>query len=174
MNRSGKEAIIASIKLDFSQSEASFLVGVKGLTVEDFSKLRRQLREKNARLQVAKVRLMKRALHDFSKIDDLNPYLCDQIGLVFAKQDMSAVAKVLCDFSGSVEQLRIVAGSRGSSIYDASSVKSVALLPSREILLSHVARGMQAPIANFVGVLHQLIARLAYVLKQIEQQKQNS
>lgn len=172
MNRSGKEAIVASIKSDFSQSEAAFLVGVKGLTVEEFSKLRKQLREKNARLQVAKVRLMKRALQDFSQMGDLNPHLNDQIAFVFATEDTSGVAKVLCDFSESMDRrLKIVVGNIGQTVYDARSIQAVASLPSREVLLAQVARALQAPTTNFVGVLHQLLARFAYTLKQIEEQK---
>lgn len=173
MNRSGKEVIVTSIKSDFSQSEAAFLVGVQGLTVEQFSKLRKELRDKDAHLQVAKVRLMKLALKDWSEIEQFRPYLCEQIGLVFAKREMTSVAKVLCDFSKNVEKLRIIAGSMNTSIFDAHAVQALASLPSREILLAQVARGLQAPTANFVGVLYQLLARLVYVLKQIEQQKQN-
>ena len=60
-----------------------------------------------------------------------------------------------------------------SSVLNENAVRTIASLPSREVLLSQVARGLQAPTANFVGVLHQLIARLVYVLKQIEQKKQN-
>jgi large subunit ribosomal protein L10 len=173
MNRSGKEAIVASLKSDFSHSEAAFLVGVKGLTVEQFSQLRAKLREQDARLQVAKVRLMKLALQDFSQAADLKPYLCEQIGLVFAKKEMTVVAKILCDYSNEVEKLRIVAGSMSSNVLSEHAVRTIASLPSREVLLSQVARGLQAPTANFVGILHQLIARLVYVLKQIEQKKQN-
>lgn len=173
MNRSGKEAVVASLQNQFSQSESAFLVGVQGLTVDQFSQLRKQLREKDARLQVAKVRLMKRALQGVENVDALNPYLRQQIGFVFAKKDTTGVAKVLHDFSKTVDLLKIVAGAMDGAILDAHSVITIASLPSKEILLSQVARGLQAPTANFVGVLHQLLARLAYVLKQIEQKKQN-
>jgi len=52
-----------------------------------------------------------------------------------------------------------------------SYIKTLASLPSREILLAMVAGTMQAPIAGFVRQLHQLIARLVYVLKRIEEKK---
>lgn len=174
MNRKQKEAVIASIKDEFSQSAASFLVGVKGLTVEEFENLRGQLRKEDSRLQVAKVRLMKRALQEVESVQQLEPYMQEQIGLVFAKKEVTSVAKVLCNFSKKAKALTVIVGTMDADLLDESAIKVMATLPSREVLLTQIARGLQAPTANFVSVLYQLIARLAFVLKAIEQKKQNN
>jgi large subunit ribosomal protein L10 len=174
MNRKQKEAVIASIKDEFSQSAASFLVGVKGLTVEEFENLRGQLRKEDGRLQVAKVRLMKRALQEVESVQQLEPFMQEQIGLVFAKKEVTSVAKVLCSFSKKAKALSVIVGTMDADLLDESAIKVMATLPSREVLLTQIARGLQAPTANFVNVLYQLIARLAFVLKAIEQKKQNN
>lgn len=174
MNRKQKEAVIASIKDDFSQSAASFLVGVKGLTVEEFENLRGELRKEDGRLQVAKVRLMKRALQEVESVQQLEPYMQEQIGLVFAKKEVPGVAKALCSFAKNAKALRVIVGTMDTNLLDESAIKIMATLPSREVLLATVARGLQAPTANFVSVLYQLIARLVYVLNAIEQKKQNN
>lgn len=174
MNRQEKEAVVASLTNQFSQSSASFLVGVKGLTVEQIEGLRKDLRKESAKLQIAKVRLMKRALQDAGSAQHLEPYLHEQIGLVFAKNEATATAKVLCEYSKKAEAFRVIVGSMDANLLDASAITFMATLPSREVLLAQVARALQAPSANFVNVLHQLIARLVYVLKQIELKKQNN
>ena len=172
VNRKEKEAVIASLKNEFSKSAASFLVGVKGLTVEQFQSLRTDLRKEEGRLQVAKVRLMKRALLEVKSVQQLEPYMQEQVGLVFAQKEVPGVAKALCDFSKKADALRVIVGSMDANLLDESAILTLAKLPSREILLAQVARGLQAPTANFVQILHQLLARLVYVLRQIEQKKQ--
>lgn len=174
MNKSQKEVVVASIKKQFSDSAASFLVGVKGLTVEELESLRGELRKQEGRLQIAKVRLMKRALQEVESVQKLEPYMQEQIGLVFAKKEVPGVAKILCEFSKKMDALRVVVGSMDASLLDESTIKMMATLPSREVLLAQVARTLQAPYGNLTSLLYQLIARLTYVLKQIEQKKQNS
>lgn len=174
MNRSQKEVVVASIKEQFSGSAASFLVGVKGLTVEQLENLRSELRKEEGRLQVAKVRLMKRALQEVESVQNLEPYMGEQIGLVFAKKEVPAVAKILCNLSKKMEALRVVVGTMDANLLDESAIKVMATLPSREVLLGQVAATLQAPYANLTSLLHQLIARLVYVLKAVEQKKQNS
>ena len=59
MNRQEKEAVIASLKENFAQSSATFVVGIDGVTVNQFESVRKNLRQEGGKLQVAKVRLMK-------------------------------------------------------------------------------------------------------------------
>ena len=62
MNRQEKEQVIKSLREDFTSSQAAFVVGYKGLTVQDLSGLRTQLRNQGGSLKVAKVNLMKLAI----------------------------------------------------------------------------------------------------------------
>lgn len=172
MNRSGKEAMIASLKENLSTSEASFVVGVKGLTVEKFESLRNDLRKENGKLQVAKVRLMKRALSDVEAVQGLEAFLKEQIALVFAKENGTGIAKMLCDFAKVNEEMfDVLGGCIDSSVLDKVGVKTIASLPSRDVLLGQLVSVMNAPITQLHGSLHQLFAQLVYVLQQLEAQK---
>lgn len=174
MNKSQKEVVVASIKEQFSDSAASFLVGVKGLTVEQLENLRGELRKEEGHLKIAKVRLMKRALKEVESVQNLEPYMGEQVGLVFAKKEVPAIAKVLCKLSKKMETLRVVVGTMDANLLDESAIKMMSTLPSREVLLGQLAATLQAPYANLTSLLHQLIARLVYVLKQVELKKLNS
>jgi len=171
MNRQQKESMVALLQENFSSSTASFVVGVDGMTVEQLQSLRRQLRQEGGKLQITKVRLMKRAIAQKSSIDGFDVYLKNQIGLVFAAKDVAPVAKLLCTFAKTNEQLKVIGGCMDTSLLDASMIDMVASLPPREVLLGQLAGTLQAPITGLAVLLHQLIARLAYVLKAIEEKK---
>lgn len=172
MNKQQKEVVISSLKQNFSQNEASFLVNVKGLTVEQSESLRKKLREKGGRLQVVKVRLMKRALHDVESVQVLEPYMREQIGVVFAPQAAPAVAKVLSDFSKDNESFKIVVAAMEASLLTAHEVKSLASLPSRAVLLGQVVQAAQAPLTGLVFMTNQMMAQLVTIIEQVEKKKQ--
>jgi large subunit ribosomal protein L10 len=172
MNRSEKEAMIASLKEDLTVSEGSFVVGVKGLTVDKFESLRSNLRKDGGKLQVAKVRLMKRALSDVGSAQGLEEFLKEQVALVFAKENGPGIAKMLCEFAKKNEKsFDVLGGYMESSVFDQAGVKTIASLPSRDVLLAQLAAVINAPITQLHGSLHQLLAQLVYTLQQLEAQK---
>lgn len=172
MNKQQKEVVVSSLKQNFSQSEGSFLINVKGLTVEQSESLRKKLREKGGKLQVVKVRLMKRALTQVDSVQVLEPYMMDQIGVVFASHNAPSVAKVLCDFSKENELLKIVAGAVEASLLNAGEVNILASLPSRPVLLGQVVQAMQAPLVGVVFIANQMMVQLITIVEQIEKKKQ--
>ncbi len=171
MNRQQKEHVIEALKQNFETSQASFLVGYKGLDVAQVLKLRKQLRDQGASLKVAKVTLMKRVAHDIPSIEKLIPFFKDQIALVFAQQESPAIAKILHDFAQENKQLSILAGCMDSMILSGDTVKILASLPSKEVLLAQVCGTLKSPITGLVHILNMLILRLVLVLKQIEEKK---
>jgi large subunit ribosomal protein L10 len=174
MNRQQKEHVVEALKHDFENSQASFLVGYKGLNVAQVFKLRKELRQQGGSFKVAKVTLMKRVANDIPAIEQLMPFLKDQVALVFAQQESSAIAKLLYNFAKENQQLMVLAGCMDSFILDKESVKILASLPSREVLLSQVCGTLKAPITGLVYVLNMLILRLVFVLKKIEEKKASS
>lgn len=172
MNRQQKADVVQSLRGSFEGSQASFLVGYKGLTVQQLLELRRGLRRNGGSMKVAKARLMKRAADGMKFAEDFTPLFKDQIGIVFAANDAAAIAKFLYDFSKKNNNLTVVAGCVEDCVIDAQSVLRIATLPSREVLLGQLAGTLQAPITSFARVLQQLIAGLAIALKQVAEQKQ--
>jgi len=173
MNRQDKSAVITSLKNNFKENSASFVVGVNGLTVVQIESLRDTLRQQGAKLNVAKVRLMKRALQDAGDVHQgLEPFLKEQIALVFVQQEAPAIAKILCGFAKENERFSVVAGYMDSMVLDTNAVKTIASLPSRQVLLAQLAATLNAPVTGLVCTLHQMVAQIAYVLKAIEEKKQ--
>ncbi len=172
MNRKEKAQIIDAIKHDFQSSQASFVITVKGMTVGAVQKLRSELYAKKGKIKVTKNTLLKRATSDLSGINDLAPYFKDQIAVVFAGQEGPAIAKILYAISKEHEALKFKAGSLDARLITAEQIVYLATLPPKEQLLAQLLGTLQAPMSNFVSILYQLLARLVWVLKEIEKKKQ--
>ena len=170
MNRQDKEEIIASLKRDFSSHNASFVVNYSGLNVEQMTKLRNEVRRNGGQLKITKTTLMRRALHDTS-VEGLSPYIKNQIALIFVQEDSTNIAKVLNEFAEKHDQLGIIAGWVFERVFDSKSVKMLASLPSREVLLAQLCATLNAPIAKAVRTLQAIIAKPVHAVQQIKEKK---
>lgn len=172
MNRQQKETVVSDFKRQFDSSQGTFLVDYKGLTVASLESLRTSLREKGGRLQVAKARLMKRAVEGIDGVDQFRDALSGQVAMVFAESEVPTVAKELMAFSKDHELLKVLTGFFESRVLSEQDISVLASLPSREVLLGQLAGTLQAPISGLAQVLSQLIVRLAYVLQRVAEKKE--
>ncbi len=172
MNRQEKQSMVTTLRDDFLSKEGSFLIGFQGMNVEQVQVLRKLLRAKGGKMQVAKARLMRIASEGITGIADLAPYFKYQVALVFADKEATAVAKLLVDTAQQNEKLIIIAGCMESRLLNKEEVRFVASLPSREVLLAQLAGVLQVPTNQFVIVLNQLLIKFLLVLKAIGEKKQ--
>ena len=172
MNRQQKKVLVDTLQEQFDSSIASYVVGYRGLSVNAVRDLRAKLRPHGAQFKVAKMRLMKRAIADASRLQAVAPFLCEQRGVVFVSNEPTAVARVLFDFAKENGQLNVIVGYVDQEIIDAAGVKFLASLPSKDVLRAQVLGTMQAPITQFAGLLQLMVVRLLLVLQQINQKKE--
>jgi large subunit ribosomal protein L10 len=172
MNRQEKEHAVQALKNELAANQAAFVVGYKGLTVAQLTKLRRELHKGGGSFQVSKVSLMERALSEMPALDGLRSYLGDQIAFVFAEKNAPAVAKVLFGFAKENEKLKLVAGCLEQQVIGSDKIKAVASLPSREVLLAQLCGTLQAPSQKLVMMLNLMVVRLCVVLQQAAEKKQ--
>lgn len=171
MNRQEKQDLIQSLKKNFESSQASFVINVKGLTVEEVQGLRKNLRQEKGVLKIAKNTLLKKATQGEIGFDMLHPYFKEQIGVVFAKQDSPAIAKILFKSAQEIDRLTLIAGTLDQRLINREQIQFLASLPSREVLLAQTVGTLKMPITGLAIVLQQLIQRLLWVLKKIEEKK---
>jgi large subunit ribosomal protein L10 len=171
MNRQQKEAFVQSLEQDFATNNGAYLVAYKGLTVAQLTSLRKKLRAQDGALQVAKVRLIRRAIAQNSVLHSWEPLLKDQVAIIFSRDGSPAFAKTVYDFSKANQQLSIIAGCVDNEFLSKADLSAFVSLPSREVLLGQLLGTMKAPVGQFVGLLKMLMIRLVFVLKQIEDKK---
>lgn len=171
MNRQQKQVSIESFKQSLSSNQGSFVIGIKGMTVDEVQQLRRGVAQKGGSVKVVKNTLMKLAVKDLANAQELAPYFKDQIAIVFAEQDVPGIAKVLFETSNANEKLKLVAGCFESRLISKEQIKDIAKLPAKEVLYARLCGVLNAPVTRFAGLMNQLIARLLIDLKQIEEMK---
>lgn len=159
MKKHQKQSAIENLEAKFSASQAAFLVNYQGMSVAQLKNLRFQLDTKGGSLKVAKNRLVKIALKDIQNCNGLADLLKGQLAYVFAKGEVTSVAKVLTDFAKENEQLKIVAGCADAKVYDAKAVAVLGSLPSREVLLAQLCGVLNAPVVKFALALKAVAAK---------------
>ncbi len=173
MNREEKKVFVADLHDRLEKAEGSFLLDYKGLNVDAMSKLRGELREMNAEFHVVKNRLLKRACEETHTIA-LKDYMEGPTAIALTYEEAISPAKVLVNFSKEFKTFKIKSGQVSGRIMDAETIKRLAELPGREVLLAQALSAMQAVPASLVRVLNGVLVQFLNALKAIEQQKSES
>jgi len=159
-----KAESIEALKERLGSAKTAVLTEYRGLTVQQISDLRKQLKGAAAEYKVVKNRLARLAVKD-SPLDALGPHLKGPTGLAFTKQDPVAVAKALQTFVRTNPQLQIKLGLVEGKVLQPADLKALADLPSKEQIRSQIVGAVQGPMAQLVSLLQAPLRELVYVLE---------
>lgn len=174
ITRERKQELIDSYAELLSQSQGIILTNYRGLTVSQIETVRNKLREVNSPYHIVKNTLLELALKQ-KGLPAPEEMLSGPVAASFCYTDLPAVAKTLVDFTKELDSFEIKGGLMGEEIVDVEGIKSLASLPSREVLLAQVVGGFQAPISGLVTALSGILRSLVYVLQaRKEQLEENS
>ncbi|MGX8729111.1 MAG: 50S ribosomal protein L10 [Lachnospiraceae bacterium] len=150
-----KQPIVNEIAATVKDAKAAVLVKYLGVTVEQDTQMRKELRENGIIYKVYKNTLMKRAFEgtDFAQLD---AHLDGPNALAVSTEDAVAPARLLAKFVKAYKPFEFVGGVVEGKYYDADQIAELAKVPSREILLGRLFGSMQSPIANLARVLQQI------------------
>lgn len=150
-----KKPVVEEIAAGIKDAQSVVLVDYRGLTVEQDTQLRRNLREAGVTYKVYKNTMMNFAFKG-TDCEGLSQYLEGPSAMAYSSTDATAPARVLAQFAKTADKLEIKAGVVEGVVYDAQGIDSIASIPSREVLLSRLLGSMQSPITNLARVLNQL------------------
>lgn len=150
-----KQPIVEEISAGIKDAQSIVLVDYRGLTVEQDTQLRKQLREAGVVYKVYKNTMMNFAFKG-TDFEGLAPYLNGPSAMAYSTTDATAPARVLAEFAKKAPKLEIKAGVVEGTVYDAKGMEAIASIPSREVLISRLLGSMQSPITNFARVMNQL------------------
>jgi large subunit ribosomal protein L10 len=165
-----KEETVRSLVEMLARSKSIYLTDFQGMNVEMASKMRRRLRDANVEFRVAKNTLTKRALKEHG-VESLHPYLGGPTGIAFGADEISG-AKVLAEFAREFEKPALKAAYVGGHLYGPDGIKSLAMLPPREVLLAQFIGGLRSPLQGVVGVLAGSLRQVVGVMDAIAKKKQ--
>ena len=150
-----KKPIVDEISELLNGAKSAVLVDYRGLTVEQDTKLRKQLREAGVVYKVYKNSMINFAVKG-TEFEELSKHLEGPTAIAISKEDATAPARILFNFTKEAEALELKAGVVEGTYYDEKGIKVIATIPSREELLSKLLGSIQSPIANFARVIKQI------------------
>jgi len=160
-----KAETIEALKARVVDARTAVLTEYRGLTVQQLSELRKQLRAAAAEYHVLKNRLARIALQG-SALAGLSPYLTGPTGLVIGRRDPVAVAKTLATYIRTTPTLQVKLGVIDGQLLEPPALRAVADLPSREVLRGQLVGAVQGPMAGLVGLLTAPHRELVYILAE--------
>ena len=150
-----KQPIVAEISEAIKDAQSVVLVDYRGLTVEQDTNLRKQLREAGVGYKVYKNTMMNFAFKG-TDFEALAPYLEGPSAMAYSTTDATAPARIIAKFAKEAKKMEIKAGVVEGIVYDAAGMQAISQIPSREELLSKFLGSIQSPIANFARVMNQI------------------
>jgi len=166
MNREEKSATIEEVAAQIEASEAIFAVDYRGISVSQAAELRAKLREADASFRIVKNRLTKLSAEKAGE-ERLAELLQGPTALAFVRGDTAAAAKAITSFNKEHEVLTYKGGFMGATELDEPAFKSIAKLPSRDVLNGQLAGVVASPLTGLVRGLGSMIQGLALQLGQI-------
>ncbi|MCK9525419.1 MAG: 50S ribosomal protein L10 [Limnochordia bacterium] len=173
MARPEKVAMVEEIQERLSRVQGAVLTDYRGLNAAEMTALRKELREAGVEYKVFKNTLTILAARE-ANLEELVPLLTGPTAFAFGYNDPVAPAKIISEFAKKSKALEIKGGVVEGQIIGPEGVADLANLPSREVLLSMVLRGMQGPMTGMVNVLQGNIRNFVYALNAIKEQKEAS
>ena len=150
-----KQPIVDEIKSYLEGAQGVVVVDYRGLTVEQDTKLRKQLREAGVTYKVYKNTMVNFAVKG-TDFEGLSAHLEGPTEIAVSKDDATAPARILYNFSKEAEALELKAGVVEGTYYDTEGIKVIATIPSRDELLAKFLGSIQSPITNFARVIKQI------------------
>ena len=171
--RKQKEQIVAGIEEKIKASKLIVFADYRGMTVSELTEIRKQLRLEGVKTEVLKNTMLFFAMRNAGyNPDEYEDALFGPNLVVFSETDLVEPAKVMYEASQKYPNLKIKLGVVEGNLVAPESIKELAKLPPREVLVAKVLGTMQAPISSFVRVLNANLTGVVRVLDQVRQKKE--
>lgn len=150
-----KQPIVQEVSQLLDGAQSAVLVNYRGITVDVDTQLRKELREAGVTYKVYKNTLVKLAVKG-TPFEELTKDLEGPTAIAVSKTDATAPARIVAKYAKTVESFQMKSGVVEGTYYDEKGIAAVAMVPSREELLSKLLGSLQSPIANFARVMKQI------------------
>jgi len=162
--REEKKLISAEYVLRLNESPFFLVVDYRGLSVGQFTELRKRLLKAGGEVHVVKNNLFRVAAKE-AGIADLSGSLVGQVAVVTGRKDIAAVAKVIKTYQSEFEKPKLQFGYLGNQRLDADAVRKIADLPPLIELQGKLLGLLQAPAQKLVALINTPGSQVARVLK---------
>ncbi|MBQ9238910.1 MAG: 50S ribosomal protein L10 [Treponema sp.] len=154
-----KTAAIEAAKKTFAEYNDFIFTDYRGLTMEQITRLRGKLREKNSALKVVKNNFARIAFESMS-IDAVGDYLTGPTAIAMAKEDSNEIAKILFDFAKDAPALTVKGGIIEKEIYDGAKIEAFSKVPGKKQLISMLMSAINGPARQLAATIKAYAEKL--------------
>lgn len=170
MLRSEKETVVQEIAETLEKAQGVFVTDFEGLNVEMIREFRRKCREASVGYLVVKNTLARLAAQKVG-LDEMVESFQGPSAIAYSFEDPSVPAQIISEFAKKTEKPTIRVSLFEGVFYGPDRVKEIATLPPKDVLLSQLVGGLNAPIQGFVGSLRCLLQKLIMTLDALKKEK---
>jgi large subunit ribosomal protein L10 len=172
LNRDQKTDVINALNETFSKTKFAVVADYRGLKMTELEKLRKNLRENDAQIQVAKNTLLRLAVKG-TACEGLSDFFTGTTAVAVGFEEPVGPAKALATFAAEFNAFIIRSAVLDGKVLSAEDVVALSKLPSKEELLAKLLGTMNAVPTGFVRLLSAVPQKLLYALSAIKEQKEN-
>jgi large subunit ribosomal protein L10 len=162
--RAEKQNITAEYKTRLNGSPFFIVVEYKGLRVGPMTELRKRLAKAGAEMHIVKNSIFRIAAKE-AGVGELNGALTGQLAVITGQKDVSSAAKVIKTFAAEFDKPKVKFGYLNNKRLEANDLKTLADLPSLDVLRGRLLGVLNAPATKLVQLLNTPATQLARVLQ---------
>ncbi|MBQ4617353.1 MAG: 50S ribosomal protein L10 [Clostridia bacterium] len=150
-----KQELVDNLSEKLKAAVAGVVVDYKGITVEDDTKLRRELREAGIEYFVVKNTMLRRAAANVD-LSGLDSVLEGSTALALSNEDHTAAARILTKYAETSKTFSVKAGFLDGEVIDAAKVEELGKIPSKDVMVAITLGTLLAPISGLARVLNAI------------------
>lgn len=151
---------VTEVAEKIKKAKSIVLFDYRGLTVEEATNLRNEMRKANVEYLVLKNGIVERAAQAAGIDSAINDLLKGPSAFAFGYDDVVAPAKILKDFIKKIKKCEIKGGIVEQKVENANVINAIADMPSREVLIARLLGSMMSPISGLAIVLNQIAKKM--------------
>ncbi len=151
-----KVEAISAVKSTLEGYSDYIFTEYRGLTVEQISNLRKQLKAKNCEYKVIKNNFARVAFEEM-KVENVTDFLAGPTAIALLKEDPNEVAKVLFDFTKEVPALSVKGALIDNELYDAAKIEAFSKLPGKKQLIAMLMSAINGPVQKLAATLQAYV-----------------
>ena len=151
-----KQAVVAELAEKEKSAASGLIVSYQGITVEDDTKLRAELRNAGVEYKVYKNSITGRACEE-AGYGDIRAHLEGMTAIAISQNDAVAPAKILKNYADKIETFNLKCGFVDGEVLDEAGVKALADIPNKETLVCKIMGCMRSPLYSLAYVLQAVI-----------------
>ena len=174
MSKKLKEMAVTEFSKRYQTIDHCFIVNYRGMSASKLNNFRSYLKEKDINVNVIKNAVLKHTLTKLSSsFAKLNTFIDGPIAVIYSpKGDGVSTIKRLVSWVNKNKLPEIKGGYVEGNAVNPADIKKIALVPSREVLLTQLAIMFKSPSTRLARVLSALLTQLGYDLNQVASRKE--